>query len=345
MINSCGLIPRNRLKWIPAEHRLAHEYCFFLHDEIASTLKKYEDEGAHVVEFQLNNESEMNRFTEIAEDFDTIAAIRDVGRHDIARQVILNTITMAIVSDCAHHIYESLRCFEKRKFIPAFNLLRKPMMDNLIYISWMIADIDDFYKAYTSGDPTALSQKIIGNRRTNLINLALEKTKLNETLTSNDIIAAIYDSKNKNGLYGLFQHSVHLITVDRIEIKTSPENFNFIFKSPTDDDPYDALYSQLPAILLYLSHIIIKLFDRISPIESGQQKSFFYRSIYGYQLIKSNKNPAPSAKTLTPPGLQCNHCEAPFNLKPHNVARLLLTDTYRCGKCQKIFSFPFSEMF
>ena len=39
----------------------------------------------------------------------------------------INTITIGMVSDCLHHIYEALRCMERRKVVVAFNLLRKPL--------------------------------------------------------------------------------------------------------------------------------------------------------------------------------------------------------------------------
>ena len=59
-----------------------------------------------------------------------------------------------MVSDCLHHLYEALCCMEKRKVIVAHNLLRKPLTDNLMYLSWMLGDEDAFYAAFTaeSGD-------------------------------------------------------------------------------------------------------------------------------------------------------------------------------------------------
>jgi hypothetical protein len=50
------------------------------------------------------------------------------------------------------------------------------------------------------------------------------------------LLSALFDLKADGGLYGLFQHAVHLVTVQRVELRTASENFNFIFKNPTDDD-------------------------------------------------------------------------------------------------------------
>jgi hypothetical protein len=55
---------------------------------------------------------------------------------------------MALTSDFLHHVYEGLWCLEKRKIVVAFNVLRKPLKDNLTYLCWMLADPEDFYATY-----------------------------------------------------------------------------------------------------------------------------------------------------------------------------------------------------
>ena len=108
-------------------------------------------------------------------------------------------------------------------------MLRKPLLDNLMYFTWMVADEDGFHLAFTSGDPAKITQKVLGNRRSELMQAAIEETGLSAVVRIEDLHSIIFDVSNPDGLYGLFQHAVHLVTVDRIEIKTSPENFNFIF--------------------------------------------------------------------------------------------------------------------
>lgn len=127
------LIPAKRLRWIPKELRLAHEYCFFLHDECVRMLVEYEKERAHIISFTFKDKAEGAKFKRAAKKHDAVYALRSIGRKEESRRVVLNTITMAMVSDCCHHIYESLKCFEKRKFVPAFNLLRKPLLDSLMF--------------------------------------------------------------------------------------------------------------------------------------------------------------------------------------------------------------------
>ncbi|WP_221174942.1 hypothetical protein, partial [Burkholderia pseudomallei] len=52
------LIPAKRLRWIPKELRLAHEYCFFLHDECVRMLVEYEKERAHIISFTFKDKAE-----------------------------------------------------------------------------------------------------------------------------------------------------------------------------------------------------------------------------------------------------------------------------------------------
>lgn len=343
-----NLIPHKRLKWLPVETRLAHEYCFFLHDEFARMLVEYELAKAHHIKITLKNKTEHKKFSRILKTKDPITALRALGRDSEARRAVVNTITIAMVSDCAHHIYESLRCFEKRKFIPAFNLLRKPLLDSLIYFSWMVADEDDFFNAFSSGDPSRITQKIIGNRRKEIIEKAIKEMGVSGLIQSDDIISHIFDARNENGLYGLFQHAVHLVTIDRIEIKTAPENFNFIFKDPWDDDIYKNLYNTLPTILLFTAHLIMTLFDRIKPMEGGAKKAFLFRTTSGHLFLKSKEDATFITKeinNLLSPYIKCKKCRAQLRVTQTNAARLLFTDSYRCTYCKKTSPFPFSWIF
>lgn len=342
------LIPAKRLKWLPKEVHLAHQYCFFLHDEIVRMLAEYEAVEAHIVRFQFSNKGQAKKFKKLAKTHDAVTALRELGLHSEARRVVLNTITVAMVSDCAHHIYESLRCFEKRKIVPAFNLLRKPLLDNMMYFSWMAADEDGFYSAFTAGDPAKINQKTIGNFRKTILEKNIKTSELAGLIEAEDLISIVFDATNPNGLYGLFQHAVHLVTVDRIEIKTSPENFNFIFKSPSDDDVYEILYAVLPMVLLYMTHVVMTLYERIKAMDVGAKKALIFRTVNGYRLLGYARGAALLADAIgsvLSHQFKCGDCDAPLKVTEHNVARLLLTDSFRCTQCRRIQPFPLSWVF
>ena len=130
---SIGLLPRNRLKRIPERWRLAHSYCFFLHDECVRALAEYEAADAHLVTINFASQISAEEYSRLAKE-DPIEALLKTGYPAEARRVVINTIVMGMVSDCLHHIFEALECFEKRKVVVGFNILRKPLKQNLLYL-------------------------------------------------------------------------------------------------------------------------------------------------------------------------------------------------------------------
>jgi hypothetical protein len=241
MSSSVHTIPRNRLRWIPHNLRLAHEYCFFLHDECVRLLAEYEVVRAYIVTVKFRSKVEIRDFSKIAKT-SPIEAMRATGYPDEARRVILNTVTMAMVSDCLHHLYEALCCMEKRKVIVAHNLLRKPLTDNLMYLSWMLGDEDAFYAAFTAESGDAVISRAMASQRLANLETTLAALPISNVLTAASVHQSLFDRNNTSGLYGVFQHAVHLVTAKHAELRTEAENFNFIFKNCADDDLYELLY-------------------------------------------------------------------------------------------------------
>lgn len=307
---------------------------------------EYEGARAHVVTVKFRNKAEARLFNERADKEDAITAMRAVGYEVQARRVILNQITMAMVSDCQHHIYEALRCLEKRKVIVALNLLRKPLTDSLLYLSWMLGDEDEFYHAFTTNSPRGITSSVLKGRRAEILADALAGTDVAAVLNASFIDKTLFEQSNPSGFQKLFQHAVHLITVQRVELQTTPENFNFIFKNYADDDLYELIYDVLPHVLLYLSHVILGLFERIAPPEAGGKKAFEVRSILGLYLLEGGENEAHAMESLEGLSrLRCPHCRSTWKITRHNAARLVLTEFYRCAKCQSVEPFPFSWIF
>jgi hypothetical protein len=346
MPNSVHLIPRNRLRWIPKALRLAHEYCFFLHDEGVRLLAEHEGAGTHKVSVEFRNKAEAKAFNEHADKDDPISAMRSGGYEAEARKVILNEITRAMASDCLHHIYEALRCLEKRKVIVALNLLRKPLTDNLLYLSWMLGDADSFYSTFTTNSPKGITSSILKGKRADIISSALAVTEVAGVVDADFIDRTLFAHANPLGFQKLFQHAVHLVTVQRVELETSPENFNFIFKRYSDDDLYELIYDLLPHILIYLSHVIFGLFQRIAPADDGAKNAFFVRSTLGLQLVMGEENEINAISILAAlEDMKCPHCHSALKITPHNAARLVLTESYRCTGCRLAQPFPFSWIF
>jgi len=341
-----GLIPRNRLKWVPPHLRVHHEYCFFLHDQCVHVLAEYEAAKAHHVTVNFQSKATADEFSRIAAD-DPIKGLQATGYPAEARRAAINHITMAMVSDCLHHIYEGLRCFEKRKVVVAFNLLRKPLKDNLLYLAWMLGDEDDFYNAFVSGNPEVLTQKMLGNKRLSILTKAVAKTSVSSVIDPALLNEILFDRKSAHSLELVFQHAVHLVTDLHIELRTTPQNFNFIFKSYADDDTYDGAYEWLPYVLLFLSHIVMSLFDRMHPMDEGARLAHMVRTVFAYALIENIKDSSIQKylEEALSETLKCTHCGAKARMTRSNAAMIAVAESFRCTSCRKKNLLPFSYLF
>lgn len=345
-MKTLGIIPRKRLKFLPEEKRVVHEYCFFLHDECVRLLKEYEEAEAHLVSIPFKNHEDNQKFEEIAQSTDPIEALSSLGYLEESKRVMINTITMAMVSDCLHHIYEALICFEKRKFIVGFNILRKPLLDSLIYLSWILCREEEFYSEFLKNEPDNLTQSKLGNHRLDIFEESINFLNLESVISANELNEILYSKSNEHGLYMLFQHAVHLVTVQNVKLRTAPQNFNFIFKSPISDDVYDALYHDLPYVFLYMSHVIHQLFNRMRTMDKGAKEAFITRSTVGYSIVSlgfNSDNFEELSKILS--DASCNFCRTRIRLTDYNFGRIILTDSFRCGSCKKTNPFPFSWAF
>ena len=307
---------------------------------------EYEAAGAHLVTINFESQVSAEEFSRLAKD-DPTEALEKTGYPAEARRVIINTIIMGMVSDCLHHIFEALKCFEKRKVVVGFNLLRKPLKQNLLYLAWMLGNEGGFYTEFMSGNPENLSQKKIGNSRKEIFTNAISKLPNWSPFSPEIIEKLIYDRKFESGFERAFEHAVHLITIERLELRTTPQNFNFIFKNYEDDDTYDALYSCAPYLLFFLAHVILELFDRMRNMDEGVKTAFAVRSLFAFTLLEGGGGEKATLKELNRmlADVACDHCKAPLKVTSHNAGRILLTDSFRCARCQRKNLIAFSWAF
>ena len=341
-----GLIPRSRLKNLPDQVWAHHELCFFLHDECVRALVDYENSAAHLERIEFSNPEEFSRFEAICENTDTISALRELGYDNASKRVILNTICIAMISDCLHHVYEGLRCFEKRKFLVGFNLLRKPLTENLLYLSWMYGNPDEFYARFTMGDPTLLTLQVLGEKRKRIYVETIEKLEHNYLFDANHLDFIINSKRKEGGFQKFFQHAVHLITTWK-EIRTPSENFNFIFKNPADDDIYDFVYQHLPYVLLFMSHVFVGIFDRTQKMDETSKNLFHMRTMLAHDLISGadERRSLSNFEQILTTHPYCSECGAACKITLYNAVSMLLVSKFRCATCRTVhpfllFSYP-----
>ena len=310
-------------------------------------LKEYEESEAHFVTINFKTKAEADKFVERDNEDDFIEALQYLGYDIETKKIILNTITMAMISDCLHHIYEALRCLEKRKIIVALNLLRKPLKDNLTYLAWMCCDPDGFYNEFMKGNPQDLSQNKLGNIRKDIFSSAIQKLDIGTIIDAESLIEMIFNRENPDGLEGYFQHAVHLVTIKYEATQTSPQNFNFIFKNPSDDDIYDIIYNCLPYIVFFLSHVMIELFDNMKSMDKGAKEAFRIRALLGSSLVEGFKcsDSIRILKGAFENIISCPNCHSDLKITYYNAVKIVLTESYRCTNCRRSHYFPFSYIF
>ena len=346
-MKTVGLIPRNRLRHLPEHVRIYHELCFFLHDECVRALHEYENARAHWETIEFQHPDHGDEFHDLVAKADAVGALRELGYQDAAKRVVLNTIRMAMISDCLHHVYEALHCFEKRKVIVGFNLLRKPLTENLLYLSWMYGQEDDFYSHFTEGSPRTLTLQVLGKKRKEIYSAATNGLRHAYMFDPEALESKINNKRDSYGFQMLFQHAVHLVTTWKPEIETGTESFNFIFKNPFDNDVYDFLYGNLPIVLLFLSHVIMELFDRMKNMDELSKHLFETRTVVAYQLI-AGEDKARALSTFEEMLCVrpiCAGCSREGKTTAYNALRMLLRSEFRCTFCgtlspNLLFSYP-----
>ena len=266
---------------------------------------------------------------------DVVGALRALGYKDATKRVLLNTIRMTMISDCLHHIYEAFRCFEKRKFIVGFNLLRKPLTENLLYLCWMYGREDEFYCRFTNGNPKALTTKELGPKRVSIYGDAIAKLEHDYLFDAETLENTLNKRSNGNGLKMFFQHAVHLVTTLNPETRTAAENFNFIFRHPLDDDNYDVIYENFPTVLLFMSHVIVGLFGQMKKMDETSRHLFELRTPLAYGLIAgSERHPTLAAfEAMLEERPKCRICATEGNITEHDASRMLLGSEFRCSYC------------
>lgn len=225
-----GRIPVERMHGIPPHLRRIHEVTFYFHDRVVQAMKEVDSFGHRTFKFTARNLRDFTQEELAAMDGITLA--RAFGQEELAKTVLLSECVLGLTADALNYICESLFCYEKGKIGVSLSLLRKPMKENLLLLEWILADEDDYFRAFGSADRKDLSiEKITPERRKEIIASALAKV----TDAAFSDAGFLYDlryNKGFNGLEPLWQKAQHLTTTQHPSVLTEPENLNFIFANP-----------------------------------------------------------------------------------------------------------------
>lgn len=339
MHSTLGIIDEKRLEKIKPEFRPGHEFCFHLHDSMLSMFLELASYKYPTVRIDFDSVEDANRFHEAG---DPITFFLESGQRDIAKTLSVGQAMMAIWSDFFNFIYEALIALEKRKFVVAFSLLRKPLKENLLYLTMILVDDDKFFEKLENSPAEGFGHPgIQDTHRKVYFTKAKSLIPFGEFVDPEVLHDMIFNVGTANGLAPLFDKATHLVT-NRKQIQTENLNLNFIFKNPTDDDIHQSIYGQLSYILLYAMLLEIELF-RKAGFNSDKLASWFSLTgmgAYSALFIKGRCKIAASMNRLLKDFLVCPHCGESVRIRKSEAARFFTVHKITCRSCHHEHDFP-----
>ena len=335
-----GIINSDRLRNIPKGRIAQHEFCFHLHDLMASLLVQMEIKKAGHIQFQIESDEDRDL---LASGIHILDFLEKSGRGDLERRAVINHVCNSLFADMLHFIYEALRAFEKRKFTVAFSLLRKPFKEGLLILAQMCADEVAFFNKMKRDAKNLLNRKELDESRIrNLLAQAIQASRGSTFTNADSVYDTVFNYQFEHGLSGLFDKATHLATEYKRN-QTEAYNLNFIFKDPSDDDIYlGNTYPQIAKILLLIHMMQIALYERMGEGNKNYKNWLLFTSIGTYQALFVE---GPSGMTRFVNShfaefMQCPACETSLRINKAKAPRLFVGERLVCDGCFTDHHFP-----
>lgn len=224
--------------YLPDKYKKQHQIMLYLYDILVDILLKASKFGLADLSITFTNKN--------LEEFDILAKLSEQKDVELSEKILLPHIYFSLLKDLSYYLYESLSCNERGKVTVAFTLARKPLQDNLFYLSWILADAKDFLEKILYEETKAYDVSKMKGKEGEISNLFLKvkdfiETKDNlfnfsELMIDPDLLYdVIYNRKAENSLTSAFDQSIHLVTNNR-NYPTERQNLNFVF---SDDKIWD----------------------------------------------------------------------------------------------------------
>ncbi len=334
---------------IPSDLLFSHDYCFFLHDLLAGLVVVGEHAGTFNHRMHIEKEV-ATKFKEKSGE-ELFVLLENNGYEDDLNSIIYKQVTIALLSDFCHFLYEALDCSAKGKLTVTFALLRKPLKENLLYFEWMLADPNDFLQKFRSKiqnqklRPLPYAPNVPPERRLEIITDAMEKTKLGGFIGPDFIHELRYDKHCNYGFEQLFQRANHLITTHTAP--TEEQNLNFIFSGDLDHKAqWEGLYSFLPLLLYHATQVITSVIDTFAPDFVKDSAITELRTQLGL-LLWIQEGPWRDSPwqtglaeeisnlllTLQEISMECLNCHAPLEINRKDMYQLYTEGGVDCSQC------------
>jgi hypothetical protein len=345
-MKSLGLIDPARLSLIPARFWRAHEFCFHLHDQMLGLLAEYEASGAHLL--VTNGLAKALCGSDVAgREIDVLLFLKERGLVQYCQHHIVSHLVLGLTSDMLHFLYEALMCFEKRKFAVGFALLRKPLKENLLFLSWLLGDESDFIARFEKDNYTTLN-RVMPERRLEIFGNAIDRLPCKDAFAPDLLEAVIFSKSHEKSFEPIWQRASHLITSHGSKLRTEDLNINFIFHDAGSDGLFEHLYWNLPYVLLYAIQVALECFARVLRTNEHTTSHLILSSMGCFECLFEKKPSQGVTATLAKHlrrFLKCIHCAASLRLTRSNAIDMYLQERLLCHKCGLASPFPLYWLF
>ncbi|HUU86254.1 MAG TPA: hypothetical protein VMX17_00705 [Candidatus Glassbacteria bacterium] len=330
--------------FLPKKYHKINNLCGIIYDQLTELYneKNYKDLFKTKIDFSPN----VKFIQELKNG--SLHVLDWLARNELNREiemVITRRILEAMIHDFINFTFESMDCAKNGKMSVAYALLRKPFTDELLIFEQLLVNRRDFIdRLYFKGNPKDYDPGDTGIDKKRIIELAMNKLRINPFLSSDFIFELRYDKASEAGIKWLSNHALHIVTNDR-NYPTSNQNMNFIFWDNDDMDYfYKHYYSFVPYLLIYAVSIIDELVFNLLTGEGNQRlktvKEFrrllgmllFTEYIGGTKNEKIENNPL-FKEILKKLVFKCSMCGQENRIIKSDCECFFETEEFYCKKC------------
>lgn len=266
----CRLVESYVSDYLPNKYKKQHQAMLYLYDILVDILEKADNFNLANLSITFSDKS--------LEEFDILDKLSEQRDVDLSEKILLPHIFFSILKDLNYYLYESLSCNERGKVTVAFTLARKPLQDNLFYLSWILVDAKDFLSKILYSETKDYDVSNLKGQKDYMTNLFFDAKKIlgtkddifnfsNSMINQDVLYDVIYNRKAKNSLTSVFDQSIHLVTNNR-NYPTERQNLNFVFADDKIWDDFWNLYNEkIPYIMYYLVEVAVVIFENILKID------------------------------------------------------------------------------
>lgn len=335
------LIDRDYSK-LPQEYWQKQNLCWYLHDVIMSMFTEIINKDLIKIRITLKEDNE---------DFDkydnTLDWLKKTGRNTEFTTIVCKDLFMRLLSDFLNHIYEVLSNLERGKIAIAFELLRKPFKDNLLYMEWILFNDIELSNLVYDGEIDKYAQGKSKLNKDYIQKIVLYNVSNNRFINefhNKGLEESIYNIRyNYNSPYSLelmWNKATHLVTTSK---KIRSEDFNFIYNNEFDyNGNWKYLYGKIPILLLYTIGIVENIYDKYFQQISSTVKKYNFLLILG-KFLASNDDTLKSGDYLLniidgKLYLPCEHCKKIITLRKPESYVFYNYFNVICPDCKKEFN-------